>query len=69
MQQEALAAQGLSFKKDWDFEKLPASHPVYHCYFDFDGPPPGHDNICIGAIYKDGGRGSAPYNYLVYRKI
>ena len=62
MQQEALAAQGLIFKKDWDFEKLPNSHPVYHCYFDFEGPPPGHDNICTGA--NQSRRGGAPYEYL-----
>ena len=21
------------------FERLPSAHPMYHCYFDFDGPP------------------------------
>jgi hypothetical protein len=26
-------------------EKLPNSHPVYHCYFDFNGPPGGCDII------------------------
>jgi hypothetical protein len=36
---EALRIQGV----DGSFEKLPNSHPVYHCYFDFDGPPPGFD--------------------------
>ena len=25
------------------FQKLPPSHPVYHCYFDFDTPPVGGD--------------------------
>jgi hypothetical protein len=24
-----------------DFEMLPGSHAVYHCYFDFETPPPG----------------------------
>jgi hypothetical protein len=65
MQQDALGTQGLVFGTDWDFEKLAASHPVYHCYFDFEGPPAGHDNICIGAIYGGAaGRGAAPYDYL-----
>jgi len=35
----ALASQGIKAS----FEKLPNSHPVYHCYFDFDGPPVGAD--------------------------
>jgi hypothetical protein len=26
-------------------ERLPNSHPVYHCYFDFDGPPIGDDAL------------------------
>ncbi len=39
----ALGSQGLEFGKDWDFERLPKSHPVYHCFFDFDGPPTGAD--------------------------
>lgn len=21
--------------------RIPASHPIYHCFYDFDGPPPG----------------------------
>ena len=64
-QREALGSQGLTYKKDWDFEKLPNWHAVYHCYFDFEGPPPGHDNICIGANYGGGGgRAGAPYKYL-----
>ena len=36
---EALAVHGV----DARFEKLPNSHPIYHCYFDFDGPPMGAD--------------------------
>jgi hypothetical protein len=47
MQQDALAAQGLVFAKDWTFEELPHSHPVYRCCFDFGGPPPGGDNIAV----------------------
>jgi hypothetical protein len=33
----ALAAQGLRVT----YERLPNAHPMYHCYFDFDTPPPG----------------------------
>ena len=35
---KALQLQGL---KDASFEMLPNSHPLYHCYFDFDGTPLG----------------------------
>jgi hypothetical protein len=37
--EKALATQGLQRRKDWDFEMLPNAHPLYHCFFDFDGPP------------------------------
>ena len=45
---EALAAQGMAMS----FEKVPNSHPVYHCYFDFDGPPVGGD-AADNAHYSD----------------
>jgi len=48
---------------DWNFEKLPQSHAVYHCYFDFEGPPPGGDNIAVSQFHR-AGRGEAPYEYL-----
>jgi hypothetical protein len=35
----ALKTQGV----DAALENLPNSHPVFHCYFDFDGPPVGGD--------------------------
>jgi hypothetical protein len=38
---DALSAKGLKSGRDWRFERLPNSHAIYHCYFDFDGPPPG----------------------------
>ena len=34
-----LETQGVSVTP----EKLPSTHPIYHCYFDFEGPPPGAD--------------------------
>jgi hypothetical protein len=36
---DALASQN----RDAAFQKLPHSHPIYHCYYDFDGPPFGAD--------------------------
>ena len=41
----SLATVGLVHNSDWTFEKIPNEHPVYHCYFDFDGPPPGLDHL------------------------
>ena len=44
MVKRSLAAQGWRFNKDWTFEPLPNSHWLYHCYFDFDGPPVAGDS-------------------------
>ncbi|MGB2869731.1 MAG: DUF4159 domain-containing protein [Bacteroidota bacterium] len=30
---------------DAEFERIPSNHWLYHCWEDFDGPPPGLDNI------------------------
>jgi len=38
----ALKTQAIS---EAGFEVLPNWHPVYHCYFDFDGPPIGADGM------------------------
>ena len=43
MFKEALATQGKAPRRDWDFQKLPDDHPLYHCFFDFDGLLPGCD--------------------------
>ena len=59
---DAFTTQGMLYKKDWVFEKLPNSHPVYHCFFDFDGPPPGDDGPYSGGYGGD--RPFAPYEYL-----
>ena len=37
----ALATQGEEYERSWGFETLPGSHPIYHCFFDFDSPPEG----------------------------
>ena len=41
---DALATQGVKGK----FDTLPDDHPVYHCYFDFDGPPIGVEAYFLG---------------------
>jgi hypothetical protein len=38
---DALDTQGVKYERDWSFQRLPNNHPIYHCYFDFDGPPVG----------------------------
>ena len=40
---DALSKVDWPFGRAWYFEKLPNDHPLYHCYFDFDGAPPGHN--------------------------
>jgi len=58
MFKKALATVGLTFGRDWNFEKLPNSHPIYHCFFDFpNGPPVAGDFLFI--------RGkTVPFDYL-----
>jgi hypothetical protein len=45
---DGLATQGVRL----EFEKLPPDHPVFHCYFDFDGPPMGYDGW-VSSHYHD----------------
>jgi hypothetical protein len=45
MFKDGLATADKLFGKDWGFEELPHSHALYHCYFDFDGPPAGNDVV------------------------
>ena len=38
--ESALQSQGFRHGPDWEYQRLPNSHPVFHCYYDFpDGPP------------------------------
>ena len=46
MLKDALLTQGLKYGKDWNFDMLPNDHPVFHVYFDLDGPPVGWGGIC-----------------------
>ena len=50
MFKDALYTQGLRFGKDWSFQVLPNDHPIFHCYFDFDGPPAG---FCASGFSAD----------------
>jgi len=38
---KSLETQGFVYEKDWTYQLLPNSHPILHCYFDFDTPPLG----------------------------
>ena len=40
---DGLATQSLLHKREWEFAKIPNDHPIYHCFFDFDGPPVASD--------------------------
>ena len=39
MLQSAIEGQGLKLGRDWTFDRVPDDHPVYHCFYDFDGLP------------------------------
>jgi hypothetical protein len=39
MIRDALDSRGFRKGLDWTWEILPKDHPIYHCYFDFDGAP------------------------------
>jgi len=40
---QGLQSQGYELGRHWLHEPLPASHAIFHCYYDFDsGPPPGY---------------------------
>jgi hypothetical protein len=41
MLKDALGSQGRVYQRDWVFEPLPDTHPIYRCFFDFNGAPPG----------------------------
>jgi hypothetical protein len=50
--QRSLTAVGRPYMTEWGFEPLPSDHSVYHCYFDFDGPAPGWDNVHMNKTVK-----------------
>jgi hypothetical protein len=45
---DALSSVGQMHGVHWDFERIPEDHGIYHCYFDFSGPPAGFDNFYGG---------------------
>ena len=52
---KALASQGHEYERAWLFETLPSTHHIYHCFFDFDGPPEGRGHyldVSAGAAYR-----------------
>jgi hypothetical protein len=57
MLQNALETQELRLGKDWRFELLADSHPIFHCHFDMAGPPP----IAYDRIFSNGGRVEGAY--------
>lgn len=45
MLEDALGVRGYRRGRAWAFKRLPPSHPLYHTFFDFDGPPAGEDAV------------------------
>ena len=45
-----------SLGNDAKFLPIPNNHPIYHCFFDFDGPPPGSEitTSLVGVASPDG---------------
>ena len=41
---DGLAAVDLLNGRHWDFGRLAQGHAIYHCYYDFDRTPNGHDD-------------------------
>jgi hypothetical protein len=62
MIEDALESQGLKKGKAWAMQKLPNSHPLYHCYFDFPEGPPVGTEWC--ARVSPGNYPGGPYDYL-----
>jgi len=56
---KALETQGIKA----EFEVLPNDHPIYHCFFDFDGPPSAAD----GALAA-GSRGRSEFKWKDHLK-
>ena len=57
---QSLATQGWAYQRDWDFERLPNSHAIYHCFFDFDAGPPMAGDVWYGV----NGLAPSPFDYL-----
>ncbi len=56
---DALEAVGKIKDIDWNFEKLPNDHLIYHSYYDFSGVP-----VCGDWIQHAGALIAAPYPWL-----
>jgi hypothetical protein len=38
---KSLETQGFIYQKDWTYDRLPNSHAILHCYYDFENAPMG----------------------------
>ncbi len=76
--EDALETQGLRRARHWNRVVLPNDHPVYHAFFEFDGPPggniPGETSKSVYGYVSRGSSGSVrggvrgtlfPVNYFV----
>ena len=53
--------------KEATFHRLPASHPIYHCYFDFEGPPLAFGSD-MGSDYLEGIEADGHLSVILSRK-
>ena len=58
---KALESAGYTFGRHWNFDKLPNDHPVYHSFYDFDGPLSGSDPTTGRGNFRRGGRERIDY--------
>ena len=61
MIEDALDTRAQRKGKDWEFNRLPYSHPIYHCFFDFPSGPPIAGDFAPQTYTRYPG---APFNYL-----
>ena len=60
--ESALQSQGYRQGVDWEYQLLPTSHPIFHCYYEFpDGPPAGHTLEMHARAGRERNDGVAPW--------
>ena len=53
MIRQAFESGGYAQGKDWEWEELPHTHALFHCYFDFPNGPPSGLRAFNHALYGD----------------
>jgi hypothetical protein len=53
---------------DAKFQPIPNDHPLYHCFFDFDGPPQGSE-VAMASTTTTGAQGASAQNNTMSRQV